>query len=122
MPRLPEPVMVNRLNPNRGMLHSRQASNNSNQHSSLDDSGVVDDHDGEDVTSAEEHERREYRDHKAEKSERMLIDKRNLDLPRVEQPHVPLTYSVRSNNREIKILKYNDSKMKYRSHIVVLGK
>ncbi|XP_012246809.1 sodium channel protein 60E isoform X1 [Bombus impatiens] len=50
---------VHRLAPNRGMLHSRQASNNSNQHSSLDDSGVVDDHDGDDVTSVEEHDRRD---------------------------------------------------------------
>ena len=58
-PRTAENNGVHRLAPNRGMLHSRQASNNSNQQSSLDDSGVVDDHDGDDVTSVEEHDRRD---------------------------------------------------------------
>ncbi|GLV43437.1 Na channel protein 60E [Carabus blaptoides fortunei] len=45
----------NTLAPNRGHLHSRQASSNSgegnNRESSLDDSGVVDDHEEGDVTS-----------------------------------------------------------------------
>ncbi|XP_033312286.1 sodium channel protein 60E-like isoform X4 [Bombus bifarius] len=62
---------VHRLAPNRGMLHSRQASNNSNQHSSLDDSGVVDDHDGDDVTSVEEHDRRDNKESRAHWQERI---------------------------------------------------
>lgn len=61
-PRTAENNAVHRLAPNRGMLHSRQASNNSNQQSSLDDSGVVDDHDADDVTSVEEHDRRDHRE------------------------------------------------------------
>ncbi|XP_033337674.2 sodium channel protein 60E [Megalopta genalis] len=61
-PRTAENSTVHRLAPNRGMLHSRQASNNSNQQSSLDDSGVVDDHDADDVTSVEEHDRRDHRE------------------------------------------------------------
>ncbi|KOX68791.1 Sodium channel protein 60E [Melipona quadrifasciata] len=69
-PRTAENNGVHRLAPNRGMLHSRQASNNSNQQSSLDDSGVVDDHDGDDVTSVEEHDRRDNKESRANWQER----------------------------------------------------
>ncbi|CAK9822074.1 Sodium channel protein 60E [Anthophora retusa] len=70
-PRTAENNAVHRLAPNRGMLHSRQASNNSNQQSSLDDSGVVDDHDGDDVTSVEEqHDRRDNKESRADWSEK----------------------------------------------------
>lgn len=130
-PKPPDPI--NRLAPHRSMLHSRQASNNSNQQSSMDDSGVVDDHDGDDVTSAEEHERREHREHKREsrieKQERMQLTNQAItekSLP----PLAPVTVSVRSRNREIRVLKCNGVKNKkqlytlppeYLSHIVVLG-
>lgn len=124
--------MVHRLAPNRGMLHSRQASNNSNQQSSLDDSGVVDDHDGDDVTSAEEHDKRE---HRAEKSqERSPREHGRIQQPaqqtRPDCPPTPVTVSVRTGNREIRVLKCNGVKTKkhmyalppeYLSHIVVLG-
>ncbi|XP_076234507.1 sodium channel protein 60E isoform X2 [Calliopsis andreniformis] len=72
-PRTVENNAVHRLAPNRGMLHSRQASNNSNQQSSLDDSGVVDDHDGDDVTSVEEHDRKENRESRADWQEKSAI-------------------------------------------------
>ncbi|XP_076390285.1 sodium channel protein 60E isoform X2 [Megachile rotundata] len=65
-PRTVENNAVHRLAPNRGMLHSRQASNNSNQQSSLDDSGVVDDHDGDDVTSVEEHDKRDNKESRSD--------------------------------------------------------
>ncbi|KAF7997448.1 hypothetical protein HCN44_006019 [Aphidius gifuensis] len=129
-PKPPDPI--NRLAPHRSMLHSRQASNNSNQQSSMDDSGVVDDHDGDDVTSAEEHERREHREHKREsrieRQERMQLTNQAImekSLPSL----APVTVSVRSRNREIRVLKCNGVKNKkqlytlppeYLSHIVVL--
>ncbi|XP_011686244.1 PREDICTED: sodium channel protein 60E [Wasmannia auropunctata] len=132
-PRPPEPNTVHRLAPNRGMLHSRQASNNSNQQSSLDDSGVVDDHDGDDVTSAEEHDKRESREHRAEKSqERSPREHGRHQLNqqmRPDCPPAPVTVSVRTGNREIRVLKCNGVKTKkhmyalppeYLSHIVVL--
>ncbi|XP_015592583.1 sodium channel protein 60E [Cephus cinctus] len=132
-PKPADPNTVHRLAPHRGMLHSRQASNNSNQQSSLDDSGVVDDHDGDDVTSAEEHERREHREHRAERQERQELrssfELRRLDIPKTEQQPAPVTVSVRSTNREIRVLKCNGVKTKkhmyalppeYLSHIVVL--
>ncbi|XP_070158073.1 sodium channel protein 60E isoform X1 [Polyergus mexicanus] len=134
-PRLPEPNTVHRLAPNRGMLHSRQASNNSNQQSSLDDSGVVDDHDGDDVTSAEEqHDKRESREHRAERSqEKSPREHSRIQLaqpqPRPDCPPAPVTVSVRTGNREIRVLKCNGVKTKkhmytlppeYLSHIVVL--
>lgn len=124
------------------MLHSRQASNNSNQQSSLDDSGVVDDHDGDDVTSAEEqHDKREsHREHRVERShERSPRDHSRIPQqsaisqppPRhPECPPAPVTVSVRTGNREIRVLKCNGVKTKkhmyalppeYLSHIVVLG-
>ncbi|KAG7189115.1 hypothetical protein KM043_008688 [Ampulex compressa] len=121
-PRPSETARMHRLAPNRGMLHSRQASNNSNQQSSLDDSGVVDDHDGDDVTSAEEHDKREHREQPQERD-----NQRKQERP--EYPPAPVTVSVR-NNREIRVLKCNGVKTKkhmyalppeYRSHIVVLG-
>ncbi|XP_043685465.1 sodium channel protein 60E isoform X4 [Vespula pensylvanica] len=144
-PRPPEASTVHRLAPNRGMLHSRQASNNSNQQSSLDDSGVVDDHDGDDVTSAEEHEKREHhqREHRVERQDK---DKdKNQDQDQEEdqgdeetkievtsctdcQP-APVTVSVKTSSREIRVLKCNGVKTKkhmyalppeYLSHIVVL--
>ncbi|XP_025154885.1 sodium channel protein 60E isoform X2 [Harpegnathos saltator] len=128
-PRPPEP---HRLVPNR--LHSRQASNNSNQQSSLDDSGVVDDHDGDDVTSAEEHaEKRESREHRGaerqEKSPREHGKVGQAATPRPDCPAAPVTVSVRTGNREIRVLKCNGVKTKkhmyalppeYLSHIVVL--
>lgn len=135
-PRLPEPNTVHRLAPNRGMLHSRQASNNSNQQSSLDDSGVVDDHEGDDVTSAEEqHDKRETREHRAERSqEKSPREHGRTQLtqpqPRLDCPPAPVTVSVRTGNREIRVLKCNGVKTKkhmytlppeYLSHIVVLG-
>ena len=134
--------MLNRLAP-RNMLQSRQASNNSNQQSSMDDSGVVDDHDdhdGDDVTSAEEHERREHP--AAPMREHRLHERHQLDSKRNRQPleqlarvddlptPLPVTVSVRTSNREIRVLKYNGIKSKkhlyelppeYLSHIVVLG-
>ncbi|XP_072762114.1 sodium channel protein 60E isoform X2 [Anoplolepis gracilipes] len=135
-PRPPEPNTVHRLAPNRGMLHSRQASNNSNQQSSLDDSGVVDDHDGDDVTSAEEqHEKRESREHRAERSqEKSPREQGRAQLaqpqPRPNCPPAPVTVSVRTGNREIRVLKCNGVKTKKHmyalspeyalSHIVVL--
>ncbi|XP_020294846.1 sodium channel protein 60E-like isoform X2 [Pseudomyrmex gracilis] len=140
-PRAPDPNTVHRLAPNRGMLHSRQASNNSNQQSSLDDSGVVDDHDGDDVTSAEEqHDKREsHREHRAERShERSPRDHGRIPqqsaIPQPpprnpECPPAPVTVSVRTGNREIRVLKCNGVKTKkhmyalppeYLSHIVVL--
>lgn len=133
-PRPPEPNTVHRLAPNRGMLHSRQASNNSNQQSSLDDSGVVDDHDGDDVTSAEEHDKRELREHRAEKSQERSPREHGRVQP-AQQMHpdcspAPVTVSVRTGNREIRVLKCNGVKTKkhmyalppeYLSHIVVLG-
>lgn len=116
--------------PNR--LHSRQASNNSNQQSSLDDSGVVDDHDGDDVTSAEEHEKRESREHRAERQEKSPREHSKAAAPslRPDCPPAPVTVSVRTGNREIRVLKCNGVKTKkhmyalppeYLSHIVVLG-
>ncbi|XP_011869011.1 PREDICTED: sodium channel protein 60E-like [Vollenhovia emeryi] len=132
-PRPPEPNTVHRLAPNRGMLHSRQASNNSNQQSSLDDSGVVDDHDGDDVTSAEEHDKRELREHRAEKSQEKSPREHSRVQPaqqmRPDCPPAPVTVSVRTGNREIRVLKCNGVKTKkhmyalppeYLSHIVVL--
>ncbi|CAG5099653.1 Similar to NaCP60E: Sodium channel protein 60E (Drosophila melanogaster), partial [Cotesia congregata] len=132
-PRPPDPI--HRLAPHRGMLHSRQASNNSNQQSSLDDSGVVDDHDGDDVTSAEEHERREHhhREHKhreprLERQERMQMVTTTTG-ERTLLPIAPVTVSVRSKSREIRVLKCNGVKTKkqmytlppeYLSHIVVI--
>lgn len=134
-PRPPDPI--HRLAPHRGMLHSRQASNNSNQQSSLDDSGVVDDHDGDDVTSAEEHERREHhhrehkhREHRLERQERMQMVTTTTG-ERTLLPIAPVTVSVRSKSREIRVLKCNGVKTKkqmytlppeYLSHIVVIGK
>lgn len=129
-PRPPEPNTVHRLAPNRGMLHSRQASNNSNQQSSLDDSGVVDDHDGDDVTSAEEHDRREHREKSHEKSPREHSRVQLAQQMRPDCPPAPVTVSVRTGNREIRVLKCNGVKTKkhmyalppeYLSHIVVLG-
>ncbi|KMQ88145.1 sodium channel protein 60e [Lasius niger] len=118
------------------MLHSRQASNNSNQQSSLDDSGVVDDHEGDDVTSAEEqqHDKRESREHRAERSqERSPREQGRAQLTqsqsRPDCPPAPVTVSVRTGNREIRVLKCNGVKTKkhmyalppeYLSHIVVL--
>ncbi|XP_011633668.1 sodium channel protein 60E [Pogonomyrmex barbatus] len=132
-PRPPEPNTIHRLAPNRGMLHSRQASNNSNQQSSLDDSGVVDDHDGDDVTSAEEHDKRESREHRAEKSQERSPREHGKVQPvqqiRPDCPPAPVTVSVRTGNREIRVLKCNGVKTKkhmytlppeYLSHIVVL--
>ncbi|XP_071639635.1 sodium channel protein 60E [Temnothorax longispinosus] len=129
-PRPPEPNTVHRLAPNRGMLHSRQASNNSNQQSSLDDSGVVDDHDGDDVTSAEEHDKREHRVEKSqEKSPREHGRVQPAQQMRPDCPPAPVTVSVRTGNREIRVLKCNGVKTKkhmyalppeYLSHIVVL--
>jgi hypothetical protein len=134
-PRPPELNTIHRLAPNRGMLHSRQASNNSNQQSSLDDSGVVDDHDGDDVTSAEEHDKRELREHRVERSQ----ERSPRDHGRVQDtgalqsrpgPPAPVTVSVKTGNREIRVLKCNGVKTKkhmyalpseYLSHIVVLG-
>ncbi|XP_035744163.1 sodium channel protein 60E-like isoform X3 [Vespa mandarinia] len=146
-PRPPEASTVHRLAPNRGMLHSRQASNNSNQQSSLDDSGVVDDHDGDDVTSAEEHEKREHqqREHRVERQDK---DKNNdndqdqdqeqdqgdeetkIDITtRTDCQPAPVTVSVKTSSREIRVLKCNGVKTKkhmyalppeYLSHIVVL--
>jgi len=130
-PKPPEPNTVHRLAPNRGMLHSRQASNNSNQQSSLDDSGVVDDHDGDDVTSAEEHDKREHRTEKSqEKSPREHSRIQPTQQMRPDCPQAPVTVSVRTGNREIRVLKCNGVKTKkhmyalppeYLSHIVVLG-
>ncbi|XP_028049640.2 sodium channel protein 60E isoform X2 [Monomorium pharaonis] len=130
-PRPPEPNTVHRLAPNRGMLHSRQASNNSNQQSSLDDSGVVDDHDGDDVTSAEEHDKREHRSEKLQERsprEHSRIQ-HSAQQTRPDYPPAPVTVSVRTGNREIRVLKCNGVKTKkhmyalppeYLSHIVVL--
>ncbi|XP_043277863.1 sodium channel protein 60E isoform X2 [Venturia canescens] len=126
-PKPPDVNTVHRLAPHRGMLHSRQASNNSNQQSSLDDSGVVDDHEGDDVTSAEEHDRREHREHRIERQER-TYEQRKIE-PRIDRPPAPVTVSVRTGNREIRVLKCNGVKTKkqlytlppeYLSHIVVL--
>nr|XP_050844578.1 sodium channel protein 60E-like isoform X3 [Vespula vulgaris] len=144
-PRPPEASTVHRLAPNRGMLHSRQASNNSNQQSSLDDSGVVDDHDGDDVTSAEEHEKREHhqREHRVERQDKDKDKSQDQDQEedqgdeetKIEvtsctdcQP-APVTVSVKTSSREIRVLKCNGVKTKkhmyalppeYLSHIVVL--
>ncbi|XP_018394143.1 PREDICTED: sodium channel protein 60E-like [Cyphomyrmex costatus] len=128
-----EPNTVHRLAPNRSMLHSRQASNNSNQQSSLDDSGVVDDHDGDDVTSAEEHDKRELREHRVEKSQEKSPREhsriQSIQQMRPDCPPAPVTVSVRTGNREIRVLKCNGVKTKkhmyalppeYLSHIVVL--
>jgi hypothetical protein len=112
------------------MLHSRQASNNSNQQSSLDDSGVVDDHDGDDVTSAEEHDKRESREHRAEKGQEKSPKEHGRVQARSDCQPAPVTVSVRTGNREIRVLKCNGVKTKkhmyalppeYLSHIVVLG-
>jgi len=115
------------------MLHSRQASNNSNQQSSLDDSGVVDDHDGDDVTSAEEHEKRELREHRAERGQEKSPrehGRAHVAQARLDCQPAPVTVSVRTGNREIRVLKCNGVKTKkhmyalppeYLSHIVVLG-
>ncbi|XP_076222293.1 sodium channel protein 60E isoform X3 [Nomia melanderi] len=84
-PRTAENNTVHRLAPNRGMLHSRQASNNSNQQSSLDDSGVVDDHDADDVTSVEEHDKRDQREPRGEWQEKGASNS-NADI-NVEQEH-----------------------------------
>lgn len=78
-PRTAENNGVHRLAPNRGMLHSRQASNNSNQQSSLDDSGVVDDHDADDVTSVEEHDRRDNKECRGNWQERTPTNNKNGD-------------------------------------------
>ncbi|XP_017892199.1 sodium channel protein 60E-like isoform X2 [Ceratina calcarata] len=78
-PRTAENNAVHRLAPNRGMLHSRQASSNSNQQSSLDDSGVVDDHDGDDVTSVEEHDRRDNKESRADWHERTPTNNRDAN-------------------------------------------
>ncbi|XP_031785455.1 sodium channel protein 60E isoform X2 [Nasonia vitripennis] len=144
-PRLPaESNVVHRLAP-RNMLQSRQASNNSNQQSSMDDSGVVDDHDGDDVTSAEEHDRQHHPQREHRLQERHHLDKRrNLHQQQQQQqlvqqeklgrgqeypPPTPVTVSVRTSNREIRVLKCNGIKSKkhlyslppeYLSHIVVL--
>ena len=114
------------------MFHSRQASNNSNQHSSLDDSGVVDDHEGDDVTSAEEHEKKEYREYKIEKIDPSSSTNVNTsEALKSDRVLMPVTVSVRTGNREIRVLKYNGVKTKknlytlppeYLSHIVILGK
>jgi len=130
-PRPPEPNTIHRLAPNRGMLHSRQASNNSNQQSSLDDSGVVDDHDGDDVTSAEEHDKRELREHRVERSQERSPRDHGRDTGALRPgPPAPVTVSVKTGNREIRVLKCNGVKTKkhmyalpseYLSHIVVLG-
>ena len=121
--KFPEQNLTRHLSPYRDRLHSRQASNNSNQQSSLDDSGVVDDHDGDDVTSVEDHEKREQ----TEESENFS---RNESV-RPDQVLVPVTVSVRTGNREIRVLKYNGIKsnkdvyalpQEYLSHIVILGK
>ncbi|XP_046591889.1 sodium channel protein 60E isoform X2 [Neodiprion lecontei] len=130
-----DPGIVHRLAPHRGMLHSRQASSNSNQQSSLDDSGVVDDHegdhDGDDVTSAEEHERRE---HRGDRQERLALEQRRLEVNEQQERQTsaapPVTVAVRTTNREIRVLKCNGIKTKkhnmytlppdYLSHIVVL--
>lgn len=131
--RPPDPSTVHRLAPHRGMLHSRQASNNSNQQSSLDDSGVVDDHDGDDVTSAEEHEKRESREHRAERCsprEHGTLRVQTVQPRPADYPPAPVTISVKTGNREIRVLKCNGVKTKkhmyalppeYLSHIVVLG-
>lgn len=132
-PRLPKPNTIHRLALNRGVLHSRQASNNSNQQSSLDDSGMGDDHDGDDGTSVEEHDKRE---HRAEKSqERSPREHSRVQQPspqvRLDCPPVPVTVSVKTGgNREIQVLRCNGVKTKkhmyalppeYLSQIVVLG-
>ncbi|XP_011502595.1 PREDICTED: sodium channel protein 60E-like [Ceratosolen solmsi marchali] len=128
--------MLHRLVP-RNMLQSRQASNNSNQQSSMDDSGVVDDHDGDDVTSAEEHERRDqqhpYRDQRQHTSKRKDPQQSQYqNQPAGTQEYsapAPVTISVRTSNREIRVLKCNGIKNKkhlyslppeYLSHIVVI--
>ncbi|XP_025994823.1 sodium channel protein 60E isoform X2 [Solenopsis invicta] len=131
-PRLPKPNTIHRLALNRGVLHSRQASNNSNQQSSLDDSGMGDDHDGDDGTSVEEHDKRE---HRAEKSqERSPREHSRVQQPspqvRLDCPPVPVTVSVKTGgNREIQVLRCNGVKTKkhmyalppeYLSQIVVL--
>ncbi|XP_076667636.1 sodium channel protein 60E isoform X3 [Andrena cerasifolii] len=79
-PRTVETNAVHRLAPNRGMLHSRQASNNSNQQSSLDDSGVVDDHDGDDVTSVEEHDKRDNRESRHDWQEKVPSNNNDADV------------------------------------------
>lgn len=83
-PRTVENNAVHRLAPNRGMLHSRQASNNSNQQSSLDDSGVVDDHDGDDVTSVEEHDKRDNRESRHDWQEK--VPSNNTDADAIVEP------------------------------------
>lgn len=109
----------------------------------MDDSGVVDDHDADgDVTSAEEHERREQQPRRKmipqqatttttstqrNKPHELPLAIRGQDYP----PPTPVTVSVRTSNREIRVLKCNGIKSKkhlyslppeYLSHIVVLGK
>jgi hypothetical protein len=138
LPRLAgEGNVLHRLAP-RNMLQSRQASNNSNQQSSMDDSGVVDDHEGDDVTSAEEHERRDQQ-HPHREQLQHIGKRKNPQQPQqqerttgaLEYPApAPVTISVRTSNREIRVLKCNGIKNKkhlyslppeYLSHIVVIG-
>ncbi|XP_066593398.1 sodium channel protein 60E-like [Prorops nasuta] len=127
----PDQNVVHRLAPHRGMLHSRQASNNSNQQSSLDDSGVVDDHDGDDVTSAEEHDRHDRREHRTERPEKLLMEQRRSEPARKTEhlEHPPVTVSVRTSSREYRVVRCNGVKNKrqlytlragYPSHLVVL--
>ncbi|XP_054013685.1 sodium channel protein 60E-like isoform X3 [Hylaeus anthracinus] len=78
-PQAVENNTVHRLAPNRGMLHSRQASNNSNQQSSLDDSGVVDDHDGDDVASVDEHDKQDNKESKTDWQENSFANN-NTDI------------------------------------------
>ncbi|XP_053979970.1 sodium channel protein 60E isoform X3 [Hylaeus volcanicus] len=78
-PQAAENNTVHRLAPNRGMLHSRQASNNSNQQSSLDDSGVVDDHDGDDVASVDEHDKQDNKESKTDWQENSFANN-NTDI------------------------------------------
>lgn len=98
-PRTAENNTIHRLAPNRGMLHSRQASNNSNQQSSLDDSGVVDDHDGDDVTSVEEHDRRDNKESNVNWQERTPTNNNNIDI------------SVESNATETRNEANNDTEV-----------
>ncbi|XP_043260630.1 sodium channel protein 60E-like isoform X2 [Colletes gigas] len=135
-PRTVENNTVHRLAPNRGMLHSRQASNNSNQQSSLDDSGVVDDHDGDDVASMDEHDKRDTKESRSDWQEKTAISN-NTDIGvepnsrvTVRNASINVPVSLGSGTtREIRVLKCNGVKTKkqmytlppeYLSHIVIL--
>lgn len=128
------------MTPHRGMLNSRQASNNSNQQSSLDDSGVsgvVDDHDWDhdDVTSVEDHQERPSRLGESKVSRRDVFPAEQKNYLAIsDRPTTcaaPITLSVKtSKSRKIRILKYNGVKNKkqlseippdYLTQIVVLG-